>query len=83
MLDPSAGSEVGVDLTIGIRPVAYAARQAADVYEVEVIRGVRPFTACVVDFEGQVRRRGCIQYRAEICRCNLGIWEVVGNVDGP
>ena len=83
VLEPCAGREVGVDLGVHVGPVLDAAREAADVDQVEVVGGIRPFAAGIVDFKDEVRRRGGVEDGTEVCGCDLRVGEVVGNVDGP
>lgn len=69
VLEPAAGFHVLVALLVEVWPVAYAAREATHVHEVERGFGVRPFGAGVVDFEADVG--GC---GGGLSRGEVGSW---------
>jgi hypothetical protein len=51
--------------------------------KVEVVWGICPFGARVVDFESKVRRRGGVEDGGEVGGGDFGGGEVVCDVDGP
>lgn len=61
MLDPTPRHQMFVNLLVRVRPVLYTSRQAADVYEIEVVGGIGPCAARIVDFEIQVWGCGGIE----------------------
>lgn len=54
LLDVAAWRHMAISLLIQGRPVCHTTQQPSDVNEVEVVLGIHPRTANVVDFEGYV-----------------------------
>nr|POE62906.1 hypothetical protein CFP56_03809 [Quercus suber] len=80
VLDVAARRQVGEALSVEVRPVGDAAKQPAQVDEVEVVGRVDPETAAVVDLERDVARLHAGRDGREVSADDFGVGELVGNI---
>jgi len=80
VLEPAAGLCGAESFGIECGPVGYTAREPADMYKVEGVRGLRPLELRVVHNKEDVRGDPFRLDGGDICGSNLGRGELVGKV---